>query len=171
VEALLLAYANNYMEELMSRPIKIRRISCSPQANYFKPRGVPVAELEEVVLTKDELEAIRLADLDEFYQEKAATAMQISRQTFGNIVRSAHKKIADALLNGKALKIEGGVVKMEARQFQCQDCKHEWTLPFGTGRPMDCPQCQGKNIFRVTKGKGRGRRAGSGQPQGRCRRA
>jgi predicted DNA-binding protein (UPF0251 family) len=67
--------------------------------------------LEEVNLALDELEAVRLADLEGLYQEDAAKKMNISRQTFGNIVNSAHKKIADALLNGKALKIEGGVVE------------------------------------------------------------
>jgi len=67
--------------------------------------------LEEVNLTLDELEAIRLADLTELYQEDAAKKMNISRQTFGNIINSAHKKIADALLNAKALKIGGGTVE------------------------------------------------------------
>ena len=133
----------------MPRPIKVRRVACCPEENYYKPRGIPVAELEEVVLSTDELEAIRLADLDGLYQEKAAGNMNISRQTFGNIIRSAHLKIADALVNGKALKIEGGVVAIEERRFSCQDCNHEWTLPFGTGRPLDCPQCRSKNIFRV----------------------
>ena len=126
----------------MPRPVKVRRVRCSPEANYFKPRGVPVAVLEEVVLLKDEVEAIRLADLDELYQQEAADNMNVSRQTFGNIIRSAHHKIADALVNGKALRIEGGVVIMEERQFQCQNCNHQWTVPFGTGRPANCPQCQ-----------------------------
>ena len=72
--------------------------------------------LEEVNLTLDELEAIRLADLEELYQENAAKKMGISRQTFGNIINSAHKKIADVLLHAKALKIEGGVVEMAQRQ-------------------------------------------------------
>ena len=67
--------------------------------------------LEEVNLALDELEAIRLADLAGLYQEDAAKKMNISRQTFGNIINSAHKKIADALLNAKALKIEGGTVE------------------------------------------------------------
>ena len=67
--------------------------------------------LEEVNLTLDELEAVRLADFDGLYQEDAAKKMNISRQTFGNIVNAAHKKIADVLLHGKALKIEGGKVK------------------------------------------------------------
>ncbi|HAJ56773.1 MAG TPA: hypothetical protein DCL35_03260 [Candidatus Omnitrophica bacterium] len=95
----------------MPRPCRCRRIRCSPEANYFKPRGIPLDGLEEVNLTLDELEAIRLADLEGSYQEGAARKMNISRQTFGNIINSAHKKIADALLNAKALKIEGGAVK------------------------------------------------------------
>lgn len=72
---------------------------------------MPVNELEEINLTLDELEAIRLADFMELYQEDAAKRMNISRQTFGNIINSAHKKIADVLLNAKALKIEGGPVE------------------------------------------------------------
>jgi len=95
----------------MPRPFKYRRVCCNPSTNYFKPRGIPVSELEEVNLTMDELEAVRLADLDNVYQEDAAQKMNISRQTFGNIIKSAHKKIADALLNAKALKIEGNVKK------------------------------------------------------------
>jgi predicted DNA-binding protein (UPF0251 family) len=95
----------------MSRPCRCRRIRCNPDTNYFKPRGIPLDSLEEVNLTLDELEAVRLADLEGLYQEDAARKMDISRQTFGNIINSAHKKIADVLLNAKALKIEGGVVK------------------------------------------------------------
>jgi predicted DNA-binding protein (UPF0251 family) len=81
-----------------------------PDKNYFKPRGIPAVDLEEVVLTLDEFETIRLADYENLYQEEAAEKMNISRQTFGRIIEAAHKKIADVLLNGKALKIEGGEV-------------------------------------------------------------
>ncbi|MCX5688084.1 MAG: DUF134 domain-containing protein [Candidatus Omnitrophica bacterium] len=95
----------------MARPCRCRRIRCNPDTNYFKPRGIPLEMLEEINLTLDELEAIRLADLEEMYQEDAAKKMNISRQTFGNIVNSAHKKIADVLLNAKALKIEGGTIE------------------------------------------------------------
>ena len=97
----------------MPRPCKCRRISCDPGSDYFKPRGVPLRGLEEVKLGLDELEAIRLADLEMMYQEDAAVKMGISRQTFGNLINSAHKKVADVLLNSKALKITGGVVKKE----------------------------------------------------------
>ena len=95
----------------MPRPCRCRRIRCSPDTNYFKPRGIPLDMLEEVNLNLDELEAVRLADLEGLYQEDAAKKMDVSRQTFGNIINSAHQKIADALLNAKALKIEGGKVK------------------------------------------------------------
>ena len=95
----------------MSRPCRCRRIRCSPDINYFKPRGIPLDMLEEVNLTLDELEAVRLADLEGLYQVDGARKMDISRQTFGNIINSAHRKIADVLLNAKALKIEGGMVK------------------------------------------------------------
>lgn len=95
----------------MPRPCRCRRIRCKPDTSYFKPRGIPVDNLEEVNLTLDELEAVRLADFDGLYQEDAAKKMNISRQTFGNIIERAHKKIADFLLHAKALKIEGGAVE------------------------------------------------------------
>jgi rubrerythrin len=104
-----------------------------------------------VVLTVDEFEAIRLADLEGLYQEEAAKKMKISRQTFGNIISSAHGKIADAIINGKAIKIEGGVyTKAGMRIFICEDCTHEWELGYGTGRPQECPQCKNNNIHRKT---------------------
>jgi predicted DNA-binding protein (UPF0251 family) len=92
----------------MPRPFKCRRVCGTPGADYFKPRGIPLSDLREISLTIDEFEAIRLADLDGLYQEDAARKMAISRQTFGNIIASAHKKIADAIVNGKALKIADG---------------------------------------------------------------
>ena len=89
----------------MPRPCKKRKIKCKPNTKYFKPRGIPVGELEEIILKSDELEAIKLADYDGLYQETAAEKMGISRQTFGNTIQAAHKKIADAIINAKALKI------------------------------------------------------------------
>ena len=88
------------------RPKKERHVCCQVDAKYFKPRGIPMDELMEVVLSADEVEAIRLADHDGLYQEEAATQMKISRPTFGRILESAHSKIADALINGKALRLE-----------------------------------------------------------------
>jgi predicted DNA-binding protein (UPF0251 family) len=96
----------------MPRPRQFRRVACLPQATFYKPRGIPLSVLQHVNLTVDELEAIRLADLQGMYQEKAADKMNISRQTLGRILESAHKKIADALVNGKALSIEGGAIEL-----------------------------------------------------------
>ena len=148
----------------MPRPLKCRRVYCHPASEYFKPQGIPLSALEEVGLAFDELEAIRLADLEGLYQEDAAAKMKVSRQTFGNIVASAHKKIADALLNAKALRIKGGAVRMMEKHFSCYDCKHEWTLPYGTGRPNECPQCKSANIHRAQEDRGwaRGRGFGGG---------
>jgi predicted DNA-binding protein (UPF0251 family) len=89
----------------MPRPKKVRNTKCHPNSEYFKPRGIALRFLEEVVLEKDELEAISLSDLDRLKQEEAANVMKISRPTFGRILSSAHQKIADAIINGKAIKI------------------------------------------------------------------
>ncbi len=97
----------------MPRPKCCRHVCGIPNKNYFKPRGIPASDLEEVVLNLDEYEAVRLADYEQFYQEEAAAGMNISRQTFGRIIEAAHKKIADVLINGKALKIEGGEVALD----------------------------------------------------------
>lgn len=155
----------------MPRPFRRRKICCRPNSNYFKPRGIPVGFLQEVNLTLDELEAIRLADLDGMYQEDAAKKMNVSRQTFGNIVNSAHSKIADCLVNAKALKIEGGIVEMIERHFVCYECNNEWTLPYGSGRPVECPKCKSTNIHRAPKDRGWARAAGRfGRGRGRCER-
>ncbi|HCM28304.1 MAG TPA: DNA-binding protein [Treponema sp.] len=92
----------------MPRPVLSRRVACAPNAVLFKPAGIPARELDEVVLPLDEFEALRLADYEGLYQEAAALRMGISRQTFGRIVEGARRKVADALVNGKALRVEGG---------------------------------------------------------------
>lgn len=89
----------------MARPMICRKVSCDVTAKYFKPQGIPMRFLEEIALELDEIEAIRLADLEGLYQVDAAARMGVSRQTFGNIIARAHKKVATALLGGKALRI------------------------------------------------------------------
>jgi len=151
----------------MGRPKNCRRVRFLPDSRYFKPRGIPLSVLEEIILTVDECEAIRLADLEDLYQEQAAEKMAVSRQTFGRIIESAHKKVADALVKGKALKIEGGEVEMaETRKFSCSDCQHAWELPYGTGRPLGCPSCKSDNIHRAVEDRGYASRLR--RDQGRC---
>lgn len=93
----------------MPRPTCCRRVAATPACLLFKPAGVPCSALEQLVLTVDELESLRLADLEGLYQEQAATRMGVSRATFGRIVESARKKVARMLVEAKALRIEGGV--------------------------------------------------------------
>lgn len=93
----------------MARPMKCRRVECDVPVRYFKPQGVPMCALEEVELAIDEVEAMRLTDIEDLYQADAAERMGVSRQTLGNIIARAHKKVAMALLQGKALRICGEV--------------------------------------------------------------
>lgn len=90
----------------MTRPKKPRKVVFDPNVTYFKPRAVPLAELKEIELKRDELEAIRLCCLEGLNQEQAAEEMDISQSTLQRIVTSAHKKIAEALIKGKAIKIK-----------------------------------------------------------------
>jgi len=89
----------------MVRPIKPRRVTFDPNITYFKPRAVPLSALEDVELGADELETIRLCDLKGLEQIKAAQKMRISQSTLGRILTSARRKIAQALIEGKAIKI------------------------------------------------------------------
>lgn len=116
----------------MPRPLCPRHISHRPPASYFKPAGIPLYELEEIELRADELEALRLADVDDLYHTEAASKMQISRQTFDRIVRKARMKVATALVRGQALRIllppslkttdrkKGGIAKRLSRQTPAQ---------------------------------------------------
>jgi len=96
----------------MPRPILPREIETPPHATWFKPTGVPLRDLEEVVLTLDEIEAIRLADSEGLYQEQVAEQMKVSRPTVGRILASARQKVANALVQGKAIRMEGGIINI-----------------------------------------------------------
>ena len=160
----------------MPRPPKSRTVQGEPRATYFKPRGVPARLLETVVLGLDELEAIRLADLEDLYQEDAAARMNISRPTFGRLVARARHKVADALFNGKALIFEGGAVNAcQALQFECTKCEAQWETPPDSSRPEHCPWCRSDQVRgraeegdpssrgRGRGGQGRGQRRGGGR--------
>lgn len=138
----------------MPRPKFNRHIGFLPKNFCFKPKGIPLSELEEVVLSVDELEAMRLADCEGLYQEQSAQKMQISRQTFGRVLESAHKKVAQALIEGKAIRIEGTEVKGSDEQADqesddfvvCGRCNRLWHEKHGRrghrGRHNSgCPNC------------------------------
>jgi len=132
-----------------------RKVGCPPQVKWFKPCGIPRDQLEEICLTLDEYEAVRLADLEGMYQEQAAEQMQVSRPTFGNIISAAHKKIADVLVNGKALRIEGGTVELTG-VCACPACGHRWRCADSPART--CPKCG--TAGEPTRGCGHGHRHG-----------
>jgi predicted DNA-binding protein (UPF0251 family) len=108
-----------------------------------------MALLSEVKLLVEEAEAVRLKDLGGLEQEECAQKMNISRTTFSRILDSARQKIADALLNGKAIRIEGGNFEMAVRRFRCIS-GHEWEVPFErmiSAPPELCPKCETPSIM------------------------
>jgi len=139
----------------MVRPQKDRMVAFNPRISYFKPRGIPMIDLEEVALTVDEREAIRLSDLMGLSHEEAGRKMGVSRATFGRIIQRARRAVADALINGKAIKVGGGNYRMvrQARLFYCRGCAHQWEEAQGTGRPPVCPVCGGGDFYRLGEGK------------------
>ena len=155
----------------MPRPTRWRRVSFIPQVAYFKPAGVPKAILNKVVLSVEEAEAIRLKDLEGFQQEECAQQMRISRPTFHRLLESARAKLADALINGKAIRIEGGNFEMAMSRFRCGNDGNEWNVPFEkmvSGTPQVCPECDSPNVYPIPapnagfRGRGRRRRGGRG---------
>lgn len=95
----------------MVRPKSSRKVEHHPETVYFKPQGIPLRKLEEECITVDELESLRLADVEGLYHEQAAQRMGVSRATFGRIVQAARRKIATALVVGKAIRVHGGSVE------------------------------------------------------------
>jgi len=114
-----------------------------PGVNYFKPVGIPLRALEEVCLTVEEAEAVRLKDIEGLEQEEGAEKMNISRPTFQRVLASARQKIANALLNGKAIRIHGGNFEMSPLRFRCAN-GHDWEVPLEVAPQMPsqvCPVC------------------------------
>lgn len=100
------------LEVCLPRRPCCKRVEEMPGVSYFKPRAVPLAVLKEVVLGVDELEALRLAHREGLYQQDAATRMGVSRATFGRVLDAAHRKVTESLLDGCALRIEGGAFRL-----------------------------------------------------------
>ena len=155
----------------MGRMPKWRRVTSIPEVTYFKPAGIPYRTREEVSLSVEEVEAIRLKDLEGLEQADCAQKMNVSRPTFHRVLAAARRKLADALLNGKAIRIEGGNFELASRQFYCIN-GHRWEVPFKemiAGPPPSCPTCDSPDIMPVqTAGFGWARK-GCGRNQGRGR--
>jgi len=128
----------------MPRPRRCRRIGFQPDIVYFKPAGVRLVNLEEATLTFDELEALRLKDLEGVEQENAAKKMEISQPTFHRLIIAARKKVADALINGKAINIEGGNFKMAQTRRGFSGFKGRGVGLRGPAMFCLCPKCKYK---------------------------
>lgn len=140
----------------MPRPRRSRWVSARPNITYFKPSGVPTRELDETVLTIEEFEAVRLKDQLELDQQSAAERMKVSQPTFHRLLNGARKKIADAIINGKALRIQGGNYTMVQEQPQRRG--------MGCGKGQGC----GNGFGRGNGVRGQGMRQESGTGRSRC---
>jgi predicted DNA-binding protein (UPF0251 family) len=149
----------------MPRPPIERSVGGVPRITLFKPAGVPARELEQLQLAVDELEAIRLVDLEGLSHEQAAEAMGVSRQTVGRVLERGRAKVAEALVEGKAILIGGGQYRVEQRRQRCFACQELWVAEVEEpGRVSSCPRC-GSTDVGVCWGPGArcgGRRAGGG---------
>ena len=112
----------------------------------FKPAGVPARELEQLPLAVDELEAIRLVDLEGLNHEQAASVMGVSRQTIGRVLERGRAKVAEALVGGKAILIGGGQYRVEPRQLCCSACGAVWAAPPHAAPPTACPSCGSADV-------------------------
>jgi len=138
----------------VAKPKKNRKVKYPPMAVYFKPQGIPMFHLQQVTLSLDEYEAIRLVDYEHLDQEKAAGMMAISRPTCARIVESAHKKIAEALTLAKAIRIEGGSYNLSANRYYCSECRYTWEADLETvlmQNEANCPQCGSKEFLDLAR--------------------
>ena len=148
----------------MARPTKWRKIENVPAIAYFVPSDKEIAEVSENILKLEELEAIRLKDLEGLEQGECADKMEVSRPTFQRILLSARETIADCLVNGKTIHIEGGNFTQNICPVRCLACGKEWlesleNLEANNGGNYVCPACGSKKVTcgQTCKGKfGRG---------------
>jgi predicted DNA-binding protein (UPF0251 family) len=147
----------------MSRPPIERSVAGVPRVTLFKPAGIPGRELERLQLAVDELEAMRLVDLEGLSHEQAAEVMGVSRQTVGRVLERGRAKVAEALVGGKAILIGGGQYRVEPRQLLCRSCGERWIDDAEGGPAATCPTCGSADVGVCWGPGGRcGRRHGSG---------
>ena len=104
----------------MVRPTKTRHVSYVPDVTCYRPSGIPLTLLEEVRLSIEEIEAIRLKDGEGLKQSESARRMGVSRPTFQRVLAAAHRKIAQALIQGQSIRIEGGSFELAQQCFECK---------------------------------------------------
>jgi len=152
----LYLFENNYEGEKVARPEKERLVHKPPIFTEFKPIGIAVKYLEEIQLSLDEYEAFRLADHLGLSHEEAADEMEISRSTFTRLIEKSRKKIAEFIINGKYLSIDGGNIHFRKNIISCQDCGYMFNINFQTSFDK-CPECHSGNLVNLAGGFGHGK--------------
>jgi len=140
----------------MPRPQSERIVHEPPIFSDFKPIGVRAQNLGRILLTLDEFEAFRLADQVGLSHAEAAEEMEISRSTFTRLIEKARKKIADFLIQGKLLSIEGGSIHFRNNTFECQSCGHMFKTNM-VNTITECPACHSGNLINLAGGFGHGK--------------
>jgi predicted DNA-binding protein (UPF0251 family) len=147
----------------MVKPRKKRNVLYPPWMHSFGPHGHNIpGPGQEVVLTIDEYESIRLADHENLKQEEAAARMNISRPTFTRLIDSARKKIADAMVNGKIIRIKGGSYVFLKNRLRCMSCGNVWDVG-KSSTEGECPSCGSQKIEDCGRRFGMGRGFGHGR--------
>jgi len=140
----------------MPKPKKERFVRVPPPVVLFRPIGIPSSQLKYVVLHLDEYEALRLVDHDGMDQTQAAAQLGISRPTCARILEGAHRKIADAIVNGCAITIEGGNYRFFRNRFRCLNCGNVWESDFEERQErVRCPVCEDLNVIDLAARAGR----------------
>ncbi len=140
----------------MGRPQKNRKVYTPPIFTDFKPAGISVKDLKKISLTLDEFEAIRLSDFLGMSQEEASEEMEISRPTFTRLIEAARKKLADFLINGRFLNLEGGNIHFRKNIIKCQKCEHTFHISFDINIKY-CPYCNSSELINLAGGFGHGK--------------
>lgn len=140
----------------MSRPQKERLIHEPPRFTEFKPAGLPGHRMQQIILTLDEYEALRLSDFLGASQEEAAYEMEISRPTFTRLIETARKKLVEMLIGGKRLTIEGGQIHFRHNIIQCQSCGQMFNIKIEDDIRV-CPVCGSEDLRNFAGGFGHGR--------------
>jgi uncharacterized protein len=131
----------------MPRPKKCRFVKKEPGVTFFKPQGIPLRILEHVVITVDELEALRLSDFLGMSHEETAQELKVSRPTVTRMLARAHQALADALVNGKAIRIEGGDYILEGYdECLCPKCGAHWSAPASGNHQQVCGKCSDSEV-------------------------
>ncbi|MCT4672484.1 MAG: DUF134 domain-containing protein [Prolixibacteraceae bacterium] len=135
----------------MPRQRRLRKVVAPPNFKGYKPYGARTRSIDdEVELLYEEYEAIKLADYDLMNHAEAATLMGVSRATFARIYESARRKIANAFVEAKEIKVVYGNAELDKDWFLCNHCMARFTIPVKMPKDL-CPLCGSQKVESINK--------------------